>query len=45
MPTPIEMVAVNDKFGQSGKGEELLTKYHINTPDIVKAVEKVIARK
>lgn len=45
MPTPIEMVAVNDKFGQSGKGEELMTKYHINTADIVKAVEKVIARK
>ncbi|HIP36846.1 MAG TPA: transketolase family protein [Crocinitomix sp.] len=45
MPTPIEMVAVNDKFGQSGKGEDLLTKYNINTPDIVKAVEKVIARK
>jgi transketolase len=45
MPTPIEMVAVNDKFGQSGKGEELMTKYHINTPDIVKAVEKVITRK
>jgi transketolase len=45
MPTPIEMVAVNDKFGQSGKGEELMTKYHINTPDIVNAVEKVIARK
>ncbi len=45
MPTPIEMVAVNDVFGQSGKGEELMTKYHINTPDIVEAVEKVIARK
>ncbi len=45
MPTPMEMVAVNDVFGQSGKGEELMTKYHINTPDIVNAVEKVIARK
>lgn len=45
MPTPIEMVAVNDVFGQSGKGEELMTKYNINTPDIVNAVEKVIARK
>ncbi|MGV6861588.1 MAG: transketolase family protein [Putridiphycobacter sp.] len=45
MPAPIEMVAVNDVFGQSGKGEELLTKYNVNTPDIVKAVEKVISRK
>jgi len=45
MPTPLEMVAVNDVFGQSGKGEELLTKYNINTPDVIAAVERVIARK
>ena len=45
LPTPIEMVAVDDTFGESGKGEELLTKYNINTPNIVEAVEKVIARK
>ena len=45
MPSPLEMVAVDDSFGESGKGEELLTKYHINTVDIVAAVEKVISRK
>jgi len=45
LPTPLEMVAVNDTFGESGLGEELLTKYHINTPDIVLAVEKVLKRK
>jgi transketolase len=45
MPAPLEMVAVNDTFGESGQGEELLTKYHINTPDIVAAVEKVLKRK
>jgi len=45
MPTPLEMVAVNDTFGESGKGEELLSKYNINTINIVEAVEKVIARK
>jgi transketolase len=44
-PVPLEMVAVDDKFGESGTGEELLTKYHINTPDIVAAVEKVVKRK
>jgi transketolase len=44
-PVPLEMVAVNDKFGESGTGEELLSKYHINTPDIVAAVEKVVKRK
>ncbi|MDX1349355.1 MAG: transketolase family protein [Putridiphycobacter sp.] len=45
LPTPLEMVAVNDKFGQSGKGEELLTKYNVNTPDVIAAAEKVMARK
>lgn len=45
MPAPLEMVAVNDKFGESGTGEELLTKYDINTADIVKAVTLVISRK
>jgi len=45
MPSPLEMVAVNDTFGESGTGEELLTKYHINTVDIVDAVERVISRK
>lgn len=45
MPSPLEMVAVNDTFGESGTGEELLTKYHINTVDIVEAVERVISRK
>lgn len=45
MPTPLEMVAVDDSFGESGKGEELLTKYNINTANIVSAVERVISRK
>ncbi len=44
-PRPIEMVAVDDVFGQSGKPEELLKHYHLDTPDIVKAVQKVMARK
>lgn len=45
MPTPIEMVAVDDKFGESGKPEELLTKYDIDTENIVFAVESVLKRK
>ncbi len=44
MPTPIEMVAVNDTFGESGTPAELMTKYHIDTPDIVIAAEKVMNR-
>ena len=44
-PLPLEMVAVNDKFGESGKPEDLLVKYGIDTDDIVKAAQKVISRK
>ncbi len=45
LPTPIEMVAVNDKFGESGKPEDLLAKYGIDTKNIVEAVQKVLTRK
>ena len=44
-PTPIEMVAVNDSFGESGLPEELMTKYQIDTPNIVAAALKVLSRK
>jgi len=44
-PTPIEMVAVNDSFGESGTPDLLMAKYGIDTPDILKAVERVMARK
>jgi len=45
LPLPIEMVAVNDSFGESGTPDELMAKYHIDTPDVVAAVEKVLKRK
>jgi transketolase len=44
-PAPMEMVAVNDVFGESGKPEELLKKYGLDVPDIVAAAIKVISRK
>ena len=44
-PAPMEMVAVNDKFGESGKPEELLVKFGLDIPDIVEAAIRVIARK
>jgi transketolase len=44
-PLPIEMVAVNDQFGQSGTPEELLSIYGLDTPDIIAAVKRVIKRK
>ncbi len=44
-PIPIEYVGTNDVFGESGKPVELLTKYGLDTPFIVAAAEKAIARK
>lgn len=44
-PVPIEFVGVSDKFGQSGRPEELLEHYGMSESDIQKAVEKVISRK
>jgi len=45
LPLPMEMVAVNDQFGQSGKPEELMVKYGLEAVNIVEAVQKVISRK
>jgi len=45
LPKPLEMVAVNDSFGESGKPEELLKKYGLEASNVVEAVKKVIARK
>lgn len=44
-PIPQEFVAVNDSFGESGTPMELMTKYGIDTADVITAVEKVLARK
>ena len=44
-PAPVEYVAVDDKFGESGTSDELMTKYGLDTSDIVIAAEKAISRK
>jgi transketolase len=45
MPLPLEMVGVNDSFGESGTPEQLMEKYKLNEGAIVEAVQKVMARK
>ena len=45
IPTPLEMVGVNDTFGESGTPMQLLEKYGLNENAIVNAVKKVISRK
>ncbi|MFC2114762.1 transketolase family protein [Bacteroidota bacterium] len=44
-PKPLEMIAVNDRFGQSGTPDQLMAKYNLDIPDIVEAVNKVLKRK
>ncbi len=44
-PAPIEMVAVYDKFGESGTPDQLMKKYGLESQNIVDAAQKVIARK
>jgi len=45
LPKPQEFVAVDDLFGESGKPDELMKKFGLDTPHIVEAVKKVLARK
>lgn len=44
-PTPIEMVGVQDEFGQVGKNAYLSGVYHLTKDDIVVSARKVISRK
>ncbi len=44
-PAPLEMVAVMDKFGESGTPEQLMEKYGLSAENIVEKALKVIARK
>ena len=45
LPTPIEMVGVNDTFGESGTPMQLLAKYGLDAKAIVVATKKAVARK
>jgi transketolase len=44
-PVPMEMVAVQDRFGESGAPEELMKEFGLLAEDIKKAVKKVLKRK
>jgi transketolase len=45
LPAPVEYIAVDDKFGQSGKPADMLKAYGLDSAHIAAAVEKVIKRK
>ncbi|MDO8638699.1 MAG: transketolase family protein [Candidatus Daviesbacteria bacterium] len=44
-PVPIKMVGMKDKFGESGTPEELMQKYGLTVPEIIKAVTTVLRLK
>lgn len=44
-PIPMEFIGLQDVFGETGKPEELIKKFHMDTPDIIATVKKVISRK
>jgi transketolase len=45
LPSPVEMIGVNNSFGESGTPAQLMEKYGLNAKNIVNAVKKVISRK
>jgi len=44
-PIPIEYIGTKDTFGESGTPNQLLTKYGLDTPNVVEAAKKVLGRK
>lgn len=44
-PKPIEMVGVNDSFGESGTPAQLMKKYGLDADNIVLAAKKALSRK
>jgi len=44
-PMPIEMVGIQNRFGQSGTAMELVKEYKLDVPDIIAAAKKAIRRK
>ena len=45
LPLPVEMVGVNNSFGESGTPAQLMEKYGLNAQNIVNAVHTVLSRK
>ena len=44
-PVPMEQIAINDEFGESGTQETLFEKYGLSTQHIIDASKKVVTRK
>ena len=44
-PIPIEMIGIDNRFGQSGEPDILFKEYHLLPDDIVLAAKRVVGRK
>ncbi|GMO64426.1 MAG: transketolase family protein [Endomicrobiia bacterium] len=44
-PVPVEMIGVNDRFGESGNAYDLICKFGLKDVNIVNAVLKILKRK
>lgn len=44
-PIPLQFLGVNDRFGQSGRPEELFSEYGLSKQDIVEATKQILERK
>lgn len=44
-PVPMDFIGMNDCFGESGKPEELMNKYGLNTKNIVLKAKELILKK
>ena len=45
LPTPMEYIAVNDTFGESGPPTDLLDKYGLGIKDVLQAIKTVVKKK
>lgn len=45
LPVPMEFVAIDDKFGESGDPADLMVHFGLDSKDVIAAAERVIKRK
>lgn len=42
LPTPMAMIGIRGRFGQSGSPDDLIKEYHLTTDDIIQACRKLL---
>ena len=44
-PTPVEQVGVRDRYGESGRWDQLLERFGLDAGGVEEAVQRVLQRK